>query len=359
VEKVGHAVFLTASAALIGVFCVAAGARADAPPILLGAVMTLSGEGAEQDADLAYGYLTAIEALNDAGGVLVGDVRRPLALEIMDDRGSERRAAALADVLVRRRDVTLFLASSNLPMVRAIAEEVAVYGFPVIDPTGYRASGTTPGNVFSVVPAIEDRAAAALAGLVVAYRMAGRSAAEVAIEVRGVSETEVNVLRKVVAGWGFTPAIDTPGVPDVELVGSLVRRSAGLDAGVIVLMTCDNARFVVASKVGGVVLCVDHRAGHGGTNTPFPGWFSQLETGLERDGALAIMAIALAIERARSIHGPVVADVMGTASLMTPSGPVRIESGYNTAASLAVFSVTDQGFIPFRSTDPLGLSGIE
>jgi len=255
--------------------------------------------------------------------------------------------------------VTLFLAGSNLLTVRAIAEEVAVYGFPVIDPTGYRASGETLGNVISVVPAIDDRAAAALTGLVVAYRMAGRSIAEVAMEARGTSETEISVLREVAAAWGFAPVIDTSGAPDVQLVGIPVQSSTGLDAGVIVVMTCDNAWLDTASSAGGIVLCVDHRTGHRGTNTPLPHWFRQLETGLERDGALAIMTVAMAIERARSVHGPVIADVMEATSLVTSAGPVRIENDYNADSSLVVFSVTDQGFIPFSSTDPLGLSGIE
>jgi len=53
-------------------------------------------------------------------------------------------------------------------------------------------------------------------------------------------------------------------------------------------------------------VCVDH----GADPIQPPDWFVALETGIEQDGALAVLAIVEAMEQARSHHGPMVADVM-------------------------------------------------
>ncbi|MGY8996030.1 MAG: hypothetical protein ACKVH7_06265 [Alphaproteobacteria bacterium] len=73
---------------------------ADEGPVVLGAVISLTGEGADHGLAVAEGLNAAVAAVNEEGGVLVAGVLHPLVLEIMDDRGSTYRAVALAEVLV-------------------------------------------------------------------------------------------------------------------------------------------------------------------------------------------------------------------------------------------------------------------
>jgi len=45
--------------------------------------------------------------------------------------------------------------------------------------------------------------------------------------------------------------------------------------------------------------------------------------------------------------------------LETLAGPVRIGRGFNLESSLAVYSATPEGLIPFQATDPLSLRSLD
>ena len=79
-------------AALAFAAALGAAAAEEPAPVLLGAVLTLTGEGAERNALVAHGYLAAVDAVNAAGGVTVAGKARPLAIVFEDDRGWVWRA---------------------------------------------------------------------------------------------------------------------------------------------------------------------------------------------------------------------------------------------------------------------------
>jgi len=153
--------------------------------VSLGAVMSLSGDGAERDALLAHGYLAAVDAVNEAGGVLIAGRRHPIRLEMMDDQGSHRRAAALAEVLVMRRDVSLFLGGANPATTGAVVAIAAEHDRPVVDALGFAVGEDSEADMLSVVPAVEQRISALLNGLLVAFRLAGRNPSTLMLQAGG------------------------------------------------------------------------------------------------------------------------------------------------------------------------------
>lgn len=72
----------------------------DEEPVVIGSVISLTGEDANHGLAVAEGLGAEVAAVNAEGGVLVAGVLHPLVLKIMDDRGSTSRAVALAKVLV-------------------------------------------------------------------------------------------------------------------------------------------------------------------------------------------------------------------------------------------------------------------
>jgi len=329
--------------------------------VALGVILTLTGDGAERDAAIAHGYVAAAEHINAAGGIVIAGERRSIRLEFMDDRGSPRRAAALADVLVRWRGVTVFLGGGDPVLTQAVAADVADVGFPVFDPLGV-SPADTDGIVLSVVPRARDRLVAVLAGLSVGYTIAGQDTSRVAVSVAAGSARTADTLAQAAADLGFAVAgfaVDGHGAgnPGILIYGPSLPAQPARDR-LVVSLTCE----AVSGDAGARMLCADHWPSLRDTAT-VPDWLAALDEAGTRDAALTLAALSTAMSFGRSAHGPVIADVLHANELATPGGPVLLSDGANIAGGTAVFAVSDGIPVPFRASDPLGdplgLSGIE
>ena len=215
-------VYLIPLAALLVVAGPAA-ARADGE-IVIGAVLTLSGDSADSGREVLEGLQRAVDTLNGIGGIEVAGAFRPVRLEVFDDQGSDRRAVALAGVLVLRRDATVVIAGSRPSAGLAIAPVGAELQVPMIDVVGLPATeapGETPYR-FSVLPSLEDRWMPALTLAVLVRRMQGTESASVPFGLIASDPILHATALRLAAGWGLGPAGDTRQTGDgVILAGSM------------------------------------------------------------------------------------------------------------------------------------------
>ena len=94
-------------------------------PIRIGAAMALTGDFSPDTILVRDGYEFAVEVINDAGGVNVGGVQRPIELVIRDDGSDREVSARLLEQLIAEDEVDLLLApwgSGNTNAVVPISE---------------------------------------------------------------------------------------------------------------------------------------------------------------------------------------------------------------------------------------------
>lgn len=331
--------------ALLVLSLVPAAPAAEPEPVVLGAVISLSGPDATRGTGLLAAYAATIAWINGQGGVLVAGTRHPLALALLDDQGSPRRAAALASVLVGRRGATVLLGATRRDLSLAIARAVA--DVPVVGFDGLAGEGV-PGNLYSVAPSLDSALAQALSGAALAWRMAGS----------GPDRVGAVVLTDDEAGRALAEqALERAAFPLVAgeragLAIALAPASGWPDRGVVVTEGCGGT----PSSPATLVLCLEPWVGR--VDAPLPPWLAHVPA--PRDivvsASVAVLVAAAAIETARSPIGVIVADVLEVTTFETWAGRVRLAGGVNAAAAAGVFQVGAGGLRPFDGAEPFDLS---
>ena len=74
--------------------------------ILVGAVIPLTGRYAGGGAQVQRGYELGVAAVNDAGGVTVGDTQLPIELVILDDESDPTKTVQRLETLFNDNKVT-------------------------------------------------------------------------------------------------------------------------------------------------------------------------------------------------------------------------------------------------------------
>lgn len=320
--------------------------RAEA--VVLGAVLSLSGPDAARGSALLAGYAATIAWINGQGGVTIAGTRRPLALELLDDQGSARRAAALASVLVDRRHATVLLGGTRRDISLALAAAVASDGVPVIGFDGLTGEGLPP-NLYSVAPAIDSVLGQALAGAALAWRTAGSGPDRIGGAVLTVDDTSATLAGRALQAAGF-PLVGPERATLFVLLAPRAPSAPG--RGVVVIEGCGRA----STTEGALVLCLEPWPGLVGT--PLPPWLAHLAA--VRDEAVAasvaVLVAVAAIEAGRSPLGRIVGDVLDVTTFETFAGRVRLDGRTNGATAAGVFQVGARGLRPFDGAEPFDLS---
>ncbi len=324
--------------------------------IVIGAVLTLSGEGAQSGEDILAGLQRAADALNGIGGIEVAGVFRPVRLEVFDDQGSDRRAAALARVLILRRDATAVIAGSRPSAGLAIAPIGAEFRRPMIDVLGLPASGAS-GMVpyhFSVLPSLEDRWMPAITFAVLVRRLQGSASQDLSLGLIADDGVLRDAARKIAAGWGLQAA----GEPD-EQTGSVVllldppvqwQTTMTFGSGIVIVPACQDAIALRQSRPTGAILCTGLWWNDATTSAPEPALAAEI----------ALLAIAQAIARGRTAFGPVLRDVLMLLDVETPIGPIRFGAdGRNVALAARLYAVESDGLHELDPADPSSLWRLE
>jgi ABC-type branched-subunit amino acid transport system substrate-binding protein len=329
-------------------------ARADSE-IVIGAVLTLSGDEAVAGTQVLDGLQQAVAELNEAGGIEVAGTFLPVRLEVFDDRGSDRRAVALAGVLVARRAATVVIAGSRISAAMAVVALGSTYHIPMIDVVGLPAS-QAPGGMpygFSVLPSLEDRWMPALTLAVLVRRMQEREPASVPFGVATDDAVLEAAALRLAAGWGLG-AEDGAG-EDGDGVTLLLDAPETWDetvlpgGGIVIVPACDDAERLRLRRPAGAILCTAlwRRAGKPSTSS---------ENAVSAE--MAVLAVAQAIYRGRSAYGPVLRDILMLLNAETPAGPIRFGAdGRNAALAARLYVVETEGLHEIDPADPSSLWG--
>ena len=323
-------------------------ARADGE-VVIGAVLTLSADEADSGHEVLDGLERAVAALNSAGGIEVAGVSVPVRLEVFDDKGSDRRAVALARVLIERRGAAAVIAGSRPAAGLAIAAVAPAYSVPYIDVVGLPETGEA-GEApyrFSVLPSLEDRWMPALAFAILVRRGQGSNAMDVPFALIAADPILRDTALRLAAVWGLSPSSDVGGSSVTLLLDDPATwRGRAEGGGIVIVPACDDAIRLRELRPAGAILCTAlWRRDAGPPST---------ETSLGAE--IAVLALAQAISRGRSAYGPVLRDVLTLLDVDTAWGPIRFGAdGRNAALSTRLYAVEPGGLHEIDPADPISL----
>ncbi len=126
--------------------------------ITLGAAVSLTGKYSTNGAHTKNGYDLAVEKINEAGGVKVGDKTYKLAIKYYDDESTPARGAELAERLISQDEVKFLLGPYSSGLTKAIAPVTEKYKVPMVEANGASRSLFTSGYeyLFAVLSTSEQ-----------------------------------------------------------------------------------------------------------------------------------------------------------------------------------------------------------
>lgn len=111
-------------------------ATALAETLTLGAAISLTGKYSTAGKHTQNGYNLAIDSINKAGGVKVGDTTYTLELKVYDDESTPARATELAERLILRDNVKFMLGPYSSGLTKAIAPVTEKHKIPMVEGNG-------------------------------------------------------------------------------------------------------------------------------------------------------------------------------------------------------------------------------
>ncbi len=152
--------------ALSASFIVAApAAYAEENTILLGAAISLTGKYATAGNHAKIGYDFAIDKINAAGGIKVGDKTYKFTVKYYDDESTPARGGQLAERLINQDGVQYMLGPYSSGLTKAIAPVTEKYKIPMVEAEGASRSLFNKGYkyLFAVLSTSEQYLASAVA----------------------------------------------------------------------------------------------------------------------------------------------------------------------------------------------------
>ncbi len=157
---------LLTSLALSASFIVAAPvANAEENTILLGAAISLTGKYATAGNHAKVGYDFAVDKINAAGGVKIGDKSYKFTIKYYDDESTPARGGQLAERLINQDGVQYMLGPYSSGLTKAIAPVTEKYKIPMVEAEGASRSLFNKGYkyLFAVLSTSEQYLASAVA----------------------------------------------------------------------------------------------------------------------------------------------------------------------------------------------------
>ena len=113
--------------------------------IVLGAAVSLTGKYSTNGEHTKNGYNMAVQRINDMGGVTVGGKSYKLDIIYYDDESNPKRAAQLAERLIKQDGVHYMLGPYSSGLTKAIAPVTEKYKIPMVEANGASRSLFTKG----------------------------------------------------------------------------------------------------------------------------------------------------------------------------------------------------------------------
>ena len=120
-------------------------ARVDGNVITLGAAVSLTGKYSTNGEHTKNGYNLAVKRINDMGGVKVGGKSYKFAVKYYDDESNSKRAAQLAERLIKQDGVKYMLGPYSSGLTKAMAPVTEENKIPMVEANGASRSLFTKG----------------------------------------------------------------------------------------------------------------------------------------------------------------------------------------------------------------------
>jgi len=372
-------------AALALVVALAGGGTAAADDtITLGAAVSQTGKFSVSGIYTKEGYDFAVEKINAAGGVKIGNETYKLAIKYYDDESDSARATQLAERLVNQDGIKFILGPYGSPITAAMAPVIEKLQVPMVEANGAARSLFTKGYkfTFAVLATSDHYLSSAVDLLAEKAQAAGKDPATLRI---ALAMGDDNFSQDVRAGiveaakkHGIQIVIDDK-LPDAftDMSATLTKVKAlkpdalfisghekgaltaakqiaeqKIDASMVAMTHCDSADII--GKVGAAseyTLCgsqwgptlsySDSLFGSAGDYAKaYAAKFGHEAPYQAAESSAAVQVFADAFSRAGSLDPQKVRDALATTKIDTFYGPIAIDStGKNPAKDMVMMQV--------------------
>ena len=107
-----------------------------APEIILGAAVSITGKYATNGKHTKNGYELGVKVINDSGGITVGGKKYKVSVKYYDDESTPARGAQLAERLINQDKVQFLLGPYGSGLTKAMAPVTEKYKVPMIEANG-------------------------------------------------------------------------------------------------------------------------------------------------------------------------------------------------------------------------------
>jgi len=362
----------------------ALGASADT--ITLGAAVSQSGKYSTNGQHTMNGYNMAVEAINAAGGVKVGDKTYQLAIKYYDDESTPARGAELAERLISQDGIKFLLGPYSSGLTKAIAPVIEKHGVPMVEANGASRSLFTNGykNIFAVLSTSEQYLASSIAIAAEQAKKAGKDPSSLKIAMAFENDPFSQDIRAGVmddaAKYGMKIIIDdklpknltdmTPTMtkvralkPDILVVSGHAKGAAttirqlseqNVYVPLLAMTHCDSADII--GKFGAAAentLCAAQWAPTLTYSDSLMGSAADFAKNFKEkygyappyqaaESAAAVEVFASAFTRAGSTDQAAVRDALAATDMQTFYGNIKFDAtGKNTAKPMVLYQVQD------------------
>jgi branched-chain amino acid transport system substrate-binding protein len=372
-------------AAALGGSLVWAGAATAQDVITLGAAVSLTGKYTTNGENTQRGYDLAVQKINEAGGVKVGDKTYQLEIKYYDDESTPARGAELAERLIQQDGIQYILGPYSSGLTKAIAPVIEEHQVPMVEANGASRSLFTNGwrYIFATLSTSEQylTSAIALAAEVADIKL-GKPANEVKVALAFENDPFSQDVRAGVIDDvhknGMQIIIDDQLPPELNDMASILTKVKALkpdilvvsghakgastairqiqemqvDVPIVAMTHCDSADVIgKAPEAAEYTLCATQWAPTMSYSDDLFGSAADFAKLFEdtyglappyqaAESAAAVMVFADAFERAGSLDKEAVRDALAQTDMMTFYGPIKFdETGKNIAKPMALFQV--------------------
>jgi len=158
---------------------------ADCEDLVLGSAISLTGKYATNGVHAQNGYEFAIQKIDEAGGVKIGDKCYNFKVTYYDDESKGDRGATLAERLINQDKVQYMLGPYSSGLTKAIAPVTEKYQIPMVEAEGASRSLFNKGYkyLFAVLSTSEQYLASAITLAAEQAEKEGKTAADVKVAI--------------------------------------------------------------------------------------------------------------------------------------------------------------------------------
>lgn len=374
-----------AAFAAVGLPVAAAHAQSD-DTITLGAAVSLTGKYTTNGEHTKRGYDLAVQEINKAGGVTVGDTTYELEIKYYDDESTPARGAELAERLIQQDGIEFILGPYSSGMTKAIAPVTEEHQVPMVEANGASRSLFTNNwrYIFATLSTSEQYLRGAIELAAENAEELGKDPGEIKVamafendpfsqDVRaGVLDDMKEYGMEVVIDDQLPPELNDMSAtltkvkalePDLLIVSGHAKGAATavrqisemrVNVPILALTHCDSAAIIKNfGEAAEYTLCatqwaptLDYSDDLFGSAADFAELFEETygyaPPYQAAESAAAVQVFADAFERAGELDRQKVRDALAATDMMTFYGPIDFdETGKNIAKPMALYQVLD------------------